>query len=44
MQNLFFKEGADFPPDISDLLPPSEGRWWEHLGKLQLLRFTRRPA
>ena len=44
MQHSFFNKDAEFPPDISDLLLPSEDRWWEHLGKPQLLRFTRHPA
>ena len=29
----FYNENAKFPADISHLLPPSEDRWWEVLGK-----------
>jgi hypothetical protein len=37
----YYDPSADFSDDISDLLPPSEDRWWEVLGKPQLLRFSR---
>ena len=30
---------ADFPQDLSGLLPPSADRWWEHLGKWQYVTF-----
>jgi hypothetical protein len=36
-QHEFYDASADFPPDISDLLPPSAERWWERLGKPQSL-------
>lgn len=39
-----YNRSVGFPPDISHLLPPSEDRWWEHLGELQLLRFPHTPA
>jgi len=32
----FYKAEAEFPKDISDLLPPpsaSADHWWEHLGR-----------
>ena len=32
-KHKFYQPGAEFPADISHLLPPSERRWWEHLGK-----------
>ena len=31
-KHIYYKAGAVFPDDISDLLPPSADRWWEHLG------------
>jgi hypothetical protein len=43
-EHEFYDANAEFPPDISNLLPPSADRWWEHLGKPQLLRFPHRPA
>lgn len=30
----FYDPSAQFPEDISDLLPVAADRWWEHLGKL----------
>jgi hypothetical protein len=30
----FYDASAEFPADISHLLPPSKDRWWEELGKL----------
>ena len=32
-QHAFYNAKAEFPLDISDLLPPSADRWWERLGK-----------
>src|SRR6266702_940279 len=32
-KHKFYQPGAKFPADLSHLLPPSESRWWEHLGK-----------
>ncbi len=32
-KHKFYQPGAEFPADLSHLLPPSESRWWEHLGK-----------
>ncbi len=32
-KHKFYQPGAEFPADISHLLPPSERCWWEHLGK-----------
>lgn len=40
----YYDASADFSADISDLLPPSEHRWWEILGKPRLLRFPCCPA
>jgi len=31
-KHAYYKDSAVFPNDISDLLPPSADRWWEHLG------------
>jgi hypothetical protein len=39
-----YDASASFPSDISHLLPPSQDRWWEHLGRLQLLRFSYSPT
>jgi hypothetical protein len=37
-QHEYYVPGADFPDDISDLLPPSADRWLEHLGRPQLVK------
>ena len=34
-KHKYFKCSAKFPENISDLLPPHEGRWWEDLGELR---------
>jgi hypothetical protein len=33
-KHQYYDPNAQFPKDISHLLPPGEDRWWEHLGKL----------
>ena len=38
LRHKFYDASANFSADISDLLPPSEDRWWEVLGKPGLLR------
>jgi hypothetical protein len=38
-QHKYYKVGVEFPSDISDLLPPREGRWWEHLGESALTNY-----
>ena len=32
-RHSLYNASAEFPLDISDLLPPSADRWWEGLGK-----------
>jgi hypothetical protein len=41
--HAFYDSNTVFPPDISDLLPPSADRWWERLGKLNVLIFSYCP-
>ncbi|KAH9988505.1 hypothetical protein BJV77DRAFT_737858 [Russula vinacea] len=40
-QHKYFRRREVFPEDISNLLPPREGRWWEDLGMLSkiVIRF-----
>jgi len=33
-EHAFYDPGAEFPADLSDLLPQSDDRWWETLGEL----------
>lgn len=30
----FYDPAAEFPDDLSDLLPPRADRWWDDLGEL----------
>lgn len=39
IQHELYDPDVEFPHDLSDLLPPTADRWWDHLGKLELLRF-----
>jgi hypothetical protein len=40
----YYNPNAEFPADISNMLPPMADRWWESLGMRQLLKFQRCPA
>jgi hypothetical protein len=37
--HVFYKAEAEFPEDISDLLPSAD-HWWEDLGKWQSIKFS----
>ena len=43
-QHIFYDPSADFTEDISDLAFGTESRWWEPLGKSQLLIHLDRSA
>jgi hypothetical protein len=45
-KHVYYKPGVEFPSQISDLLPPSEDRWWERLGESALtdLSFSHNPC
>lgn len=44
LRHQLYDANAEFPADISGLLPPIADRWWEQLGKPKLLRFPHRSA
>jgi hypothetical protein len=40
----YYFANAEFPTDLSNMLPPIADRWWEHLGMHQLLIFPCYPT